>query len=104
MVDVYHVDFDHPLRRLKEYLEVVQPALKTGAVHFNGEYLPGRLLLPPRPRHPGPISALRAPAFRLAGRLADGAMSWNCPTAYMQNVACPPSRKGPTAPAATVPG
>jgi alkanesulfonate monooxygenase SsuD/methylene tetrahydromethanopterin reductase-like flavin-dependent oxidoreductase (luciferase family) len=33
MVDVYHVDFDRPLRRLIEYLHVVQPALKTGSVH-----------------------------------------------------------------------
>src|SRR5688500_17023010 len=38
MVDVYHIDFDRPLRRLNEFLRVVQPALKTGSVHFEGEY------------------------------------------------------------------
>jgi alkanesulfonate monooxygenase SsuD/methylene tetrahydromethanopterin reductase-like flavin-dependent oxidoreductase (luciferase family) len=94
MVDVYHIDFDHPLRRLQEYLEVVQPALKTGAVHFQGEYYQADFSSPHAPGTPVPIAALRAPAFRLAGRLADGAMSWNCPTTYVQNVALPALQEG----------
>ena len=40
------------------------------------------------------MAALRAPAFRVAGRLADGAMSWNCPTAYIQQVALPALQAG----------
>jgi alkanesulfonate monooxygenase SsuD/methylene tetrahydromethanopterin reductase-like flavin-dependent oxidoreductase (luciferase family) len=94
MVDVYHVDFDHPLRRLAEYLKIVQPALKTGAVHFQGEFYQADFSFPHAPGTPVPIAALRAPAFRLAGRLADGAMSWNCPTAYMQRVAMPALQAG----------
>lgn len=94
MVDVYHVDFDHPLQRLTEYLKVVQPALKTGSVHFSGEYYRVDGSFPQAPGTPVPIAALRAPAFRLAGRLADGAMSWNCPTAYLQNVAMPALQQG----------
>ncbi|MBA3449829.1 MAG: LLM class flavin-dependent oxidoreductase, partial [Chloroflexia bacterium] len=94
MVDVYHVDFAHPLRRLSEYLEIVQTALKTGSVHFEGKYYRADFSFPDAPGTPVPIAALRAPAFRLAGRFADGAMSWNCPTAYMQRVAMPALREG----------
>ena len=94
MVDVYHVDFDRPLRRLIEYLRIVQPTLKTGAVHFEGEFYRADASFPHAPGTPVPIAALRAPAFRVAGRLADGAMSWNCPTTYIQQVAMPASQEG----------
>jgi alkanesulfonate monooxygenase SsuD/methylene tetrahydromethanopterin reductase-like flavin-dependent oxidoreductase (luciferase family) len=94
MVDVYHLDFQRPLRQLVEYLEVVQPALKTGSVHFAGEYYQADATFAHAPGTPVPIAALRAPAFRAAGRLADGAMSWNCPTAYLQRVAMPALQEG----------
>src|SRR3954454_2083871 len=94
MVDVYHVDFDRPLRRLIEYLRVVQPALKTGAVHFEGEFYRADASFPHAPGTPVPVAALRAPAFRVAGQLADGAMSWNCPTSYIQQVAMPALQEG----------
>lgn len=94
MVDIYHVDFTHPLRELAEYLEVVQAVLKTGASHYQGEYYQVDVSFPHAPGTPVPIAALRAPAFRLAGRLADGAMSWNCPTAYLQRVAMPALQSG----------
>jgi len=94
MVDVYHIDFDRPLRRLTEYLQIVQSALKTGSVHFTGEYYQADATFPSAAGSPVPTAALRAPAFRLAGRLADGAMSWNCPTAYLQQVALPALHEG----------
>jgi alkanesulfonate monooxygenase SsuD/methylene tetrahydromethanopterin reductase-like flavin-dependent oxidoreductase (luciferase family) len=94
MVDVYHIDFDRPLRRLIEYLNIVQPVLKTGSVHFEGEFYRADASFPHAPGTPVPIAALRAPAFRVAGRLADGAMSWNCPTAYIQQVALPALQEG----------
>jgi len=94
MVDVYHIDFDRPLQRLAEYLEIVQSALKTGAVHFKGEFYQADATFAVSPGTSVPIAALRAPAFRLAGRLADGAMSWNCPTAYLQQVAMPALQAG----------
>ncbi len=94
MVDVYHIDFDRPLRRLIEYLSIVQPMLKTGAVHFEGEFYRADANFPHAPGTPVPMAALRAPAFRVAGRLADGAMSWNCPTTYVQQVALPALQEG----------
>jgi alkanesulfonate monooxygenase SsuD/methylene tetrahydromethanopterin reductase-like flavin-dependent oxidoreductase (luciferase family) len=94
MVDVFHLDFDRPLARLVEYLKVVQPALKTGSVHFDGDFYRADATFPHAPGTPVPIAALRAPAFRAAGRLADGAMTWNCPTSYVQNVALPALQEG----------
>src|SRR3954451_8911202 len=94
MVDVYHVDFDAPLRRLSEYLQVVQPVLKTGSVRFQGQFYQADASFPHAPGTPVPIAALRAPAFRLAGMLADGAMSWNCPLDYVQRVALPALQAG----------
>ena len=94
MVDVYHLDFAHPLQELAEYLEIVQGVLKTGASHFRGDYYQVDVSFPNPPGTAVPIAALRAPAFRLAGRLADGAMSWNCPTAYLQHVAMPALQAG----------
>ncbi len=94
MVDVYHIDFDHPLQRLAEYLEIVQAALKTGVVHFEGEFYQVDATFSESLGTSVPIAALRAPAFPLAGRLADGGMSWNCPTAYLQQVAMPALQAG----------
>src|SRR5690606_288266 len=39
-------------------------------------------------------SALRANGFRLAGELADGAISWVCPLPYLRDVAVPALREG----------
>ena len=72
----------------------MQPALKTGSVHFQGEFYQVDASFPQAPGTPVPIAALRAPAFRLAGRLADGAMSWNCPPAYLRDVALPALQAG----------
>lgn len=94
MVDVYHLDFEAPLRRLSEYLQVVQPALKTGSVHFQGQFYQVDASFPQAPGTSVPIAALRAPAFRLAGMLADGAMTWNCPLDYVQRVALPALQAG----------
>lgn len=94
MVDVYHIDFERPLQRLTEYLEIVQSTLNTGSVHFSGEFYQADGSFPQAPGTPVPIAALRAPAFRLAGRLADGAMTWNCPTSYVQTVAKPALQQG----------
>src|SRR3954465_9322211 len=52
MVDVYHIDFDRPLRRLIEYLRIVQPALKTGSVHFEGEFYQADASFPHAPGTP----------------------------------------------------
>lgn len=94
MVDVYHLPFDRPLAQLREYLAVLRPLLATGEARFAGEFYRVDAKLPAAPGTPVLISALRAPAFALAGAAADGAISWLCPVPYLRGVALPALARG----------
>lgn len=86
-----------PLDHLREYLTVVRGLLWEGAIDFQGVYFRVRAQLPAGlapPRVPLPISALRAGAFRLAGEVADGAISWVCPVPYLVETARPALEAG----------
>lgn len=86
-----------PLDHLREYLAVLRGLLWEGASDFEGAYLRVHARLPAGiepPRTPLPISALRAGAFRLAGEVADGAISWVCPVPYLVSVARPALEAG----------
>ena len=83
MVAVYHLPFDRPLSQLREYIQVLRPLLETGEVHFAGEFYEVDATIPRPVDTTLLIAALRPPAFELAGSLADGAISWNCPVSYL---------------------
>src|SRR5690606_26750398 len=86
-----------PLEHLREYLAVLRGLLWEGAIDFSGTHFRARARLPDGvepPRTPLPISALRAGAFRLAGEIADGAISWVCPVPYLVNTARPALEEG----------
>jgi alkanesulfonate monooxygenase SsuD/methylene tetrahydromethanopterin reductase-like flavin-dependent oxidoreductase (luciferase family) len=90
MVDVFGFDFSRPLAQLREYVGIVRPLLHTGAVDLEGAFYTARnVAIANAPGTPVLVSALRAPAFELAGELTDGAISWLCPPAYLQRVALP---------------
>ena len=92
MVDAYGLDMGRPLAHLREYLTVLRALLWEGRADFDGTYLHVHTALPseaPPPRTPLPISALRVGAFRLAGEIADGAISWMCPVPYLVERAKP---------------
>jgi F420-dependent oxidoreductase-like protein len=81
-----------PLHHLREYVTVLRGLLWDGAVDFEGTYFRVHASLhagTPPPRVPIPVSALRAGAFRLAGEIADGAISWMCPVPYLASRARP---------------
>ena len=81
-----------PLEHLREYLTVMRSLLWDGVVDFSGTYFTVKAELPAGvqpPKTPLPISALRAGAFRLAGEISDGALSWVCPVPYLVNTAKP---------------
>jgi F420-dependent oxidoreductase-like protein len=86
-----------PLAHLREYLGILRALLWEGNVEFAGEYytvqggLPGDL---EPPRTPLPISALRPNAYRLAGEVADGAISWLNPIDYIVEVGIPAMQAG----------
>ncbi len=94
MVDVYHLDFRRPLGRLREYLAILRPLLHEGEAHIHGQWYSGDATIPNPPGTPVLVSALRAPAFRLAGELSDGALAWLCPPAYLRRVAPPALEDG----------
>lgn len=86
-----------PLDHLREYVTVLRDLLWTGRTDFAGTYFTVHLEVPASitpPRVPIMISALRSNAFRLAGEVADGAISWICPVPYLIGTALPAMRAG----------
>lgn len=91
---VYGLSLDGPMAHLREYVAILRALLHEGKVDHEGAsyHVHGTL---PRPANtPILISALRAGAFRLAGEISDGALSWNCPPAYLLDTALPALRAG----------
>ncbi|MBI4491449.1 MAG: LLM class flavin-dependent oxidoreductase [Chloroflexi bacterium] len=68
--------FDRPLRRVREYVEIVRAVATGERVEYHGElYQPGPFKLSWRPRHPRVpvyLAGLGEQMTRLAGRLAEG--------------------------------
>ena len=86
-----------PLAHLREYVTILRTLLWEGAVDFSGDYFTVKTALPagvPAPQIPVPISALRPNAFRLAGEIADGAISWVTPIDYLTQTALPALQGG----------
>jgi F420-dependent oxidoreductase-like protein len=89
MEQMYGLDVREPNRHLEEYVSVLRGILHAGECQFSGQHYTVHASNPHRVAVPILISALRSKAFRLAGRVADGALTWYCPPAYLQRVAVP---------------
>lgn len=88
----FGISMGQPLQYMREYVTVLRQLLWEGTADFSGEYLHVHASLPEGrtpPRLPILLSALRPNAFRQAGALSDGAISWVCPPRYLQEVALP---------------
>jgi F420-dependent oxidoreductase-like protein len=85
------LSFDRPLGFLREYLEVLAQA-RTGELDHDGARISVHTRLQAPVRVPVLISALRPTAYRLAGELADGAIAWITPPAFLRDVAGPAMR------------
>ena len=91
---VYGIAMEAPLAYLTEYVQVLRAALWDGEVDHAGRFLTARgKLSNPRPV-PLLMAALGENAFRVAGELSDGAISWNAPAQYLLDVARPALRQG----------
>ncbi|HLF72592.1 MAG TPA: LLM class flavin-dependent oxidoreductase [Dehalococcoidia bacterium] len=93
---MYGVKYEKPLTNLREHLFVLTELLRKGEVDFAGAFVkctaklgggPLPSTIPVPIDVPVMISALRPASFRLAGELADGAISWVCPWNYLRDVA-----------------
>jgi F420-dependent oxidoreductase-like protein len=94
MIPAYGLPFDRPLSQLREYLQVLRPALHQGSVSFSGEYYRAEATLPRATKTPILISTLREHAFELAGELSDGALTWLCPLDYLVATGKPALERG----------
>jgi len=87
---------DAPLAVMREYVAVLRGALGAGA-DFEGRHFRVRwsLALPERPAPPRIyLAALSRKMLELAGEIADGAILWLCPPAYVREVALPALERG----------
>lgn len=90
------LSFDRPLGFLREYLEVLRQA-RSGELDHDGTRLSARARLAAPVDVPLLISALRPTAYRLAGELADGAIAWITPSAFLRGIAGPALRDSASA-------
>ncbi len=75
---MYGHSFAKPVRHMREYLEILVPLVHGEPVSFTGETLTGRATVDVKGAPPCPIlvAALGAQMLELAGRLADGTVTW----------------------------
>lgn len=81
-----------PLNHLREYVQVLRAALWEGNVDHRGHYYNVAATLPRTSQVPVLVSTLGEKAFKLAGQVADGALSWACPVPYLLRTGIPALR------------
>ncbi len=114
---MYGLTYGKPLAHMREYITVLRALMWEGAVDFSGDYyaVHGQLVMGTRDltleevldqdtafldgaaetaRLPLPIAAVQRGMFRLAGEVADGAMSAWCPLKYLLETALPAMQQG----------
>jgi alkanesulfonate monooxygenase SsuD/methylene tetrahydromethanopterin reductase-like flavin-dependent oxidoreductase (luciferase family) len=91
VMGMYGIEFDRPIGHLREYLTVLQALLADGAVSHTGDRytVNGFLDVADAPKPPVLLGVLREQMARLAGGLADGALCWLAPAAYLSDVVAP---------------
>jgi alkanesulfonate monooxygenase SsuD/methylene tetrahydromethanopterin reductase-like flavin-dependent oxidoreductase (luciferase family) len=94
MEDIYGLDMPSPLAYLREYVEVMRQGLWEGRIDYQGRFFKVETTVPRPAQIPLLISALGEKAFRMAGEIADGAISWVCPVPYLLAKALPALRAG----------
>lgn len=89
----YGIPMWAPLSHLREYIQILRSLLRGESVRHKGRFFTINATLPRPTEVPVLISALRPASFRLAGEIADGAISWVCPTQYLLETALPALRE-----------
>ena len=94
MEATFGIEYKRPLLQLREYLTVLTELLRNGEVEFDGQFAKTKAKLAGPVDVPVMASALRPASFRLCGELADGAISWVAPWAYLRDIALPALQDG----------
>lgn len=94
MEGMFGIPFEKPLTHLRAYLDVLKRMLHEGAVDRDEEPFRVHARLGAPVDVPVMASALQEKSFELCGEVADGAITWMCPPAYVRDVALPAFRRG----------
>lgn len=94
METMYGLSMLSPLAYLREYVEVMRNVLWDGHVDHSGTFFNVAASIPKPAQIPLLISALGEKAFRMAGEISDGAISWVCPVPYLLDTALPALQAG----------
>lgn len=97
MAGGFGADVTRPASRMREYVDIVRTALTSGEAHVDGEFHTVDAVLPHAARVEVSLAALGPRMFEVAGEVADAAMSWNVPVAYLDAVARPAVARGAAA-------
>lgn len=92
----FGLPFERPLGHLREYVTILKSGLQDGHADLHGERFHVHADVPFPAPVPVMVSALQTNSFRLAGEVADGAISWICPAPYLRDVAMPALKDGAT--------
>jgi F420-dependent oxidoreductase-like protein len=87
--NTYGLPFDHPLDHVREYTEILNQAFRGGKIGFDGKWYRAHGQVSNPPTIPVYHAALRPTAYELAGEIAEGAISWVSPSAFLRDVAKP---------------
>ena len=90
----FGIPFERPQEHLREYVQVLRNTLAGEDVNLKGKRISARAKLAAPTGVTVMASALRASAFRVCGEVADGAISWLCPPAYLVASALPALAEG----------
>lgn len=90
----FGIPFERPIRYLREYLEIMTPLLRNEKVSFRGEMMTGRAshMLADAPVPSVLIAALGPQMLRLAGKMADGTITWMTGNATLAELTVPTIR------------
>jgi F420-dependent oxidoreductase-like protein len=92
----FGIPYSRPLTHLREYITVLRALMTDGTVDFEGDFVTAHARITTHVPMNVPImaSALQRGSFEFCGEIADGAITWICPLAYMESVALPALREG----------
>lgn len=94
MQNTYGFDFNKPLTRLGEYIDIVDALLSVGQVDLDGQFYTAHTRTPAAPDVALMASALRSASFEFCGARGLPALSWVCPSAYLRDSALPAIQRG----------
>ena len=96
VMGMYGIDYDRPIRHIREYVTIVKGLLTDGKIDFKGDLyrVNGFLDVASSGSPPVLVAALHEQLCRTAGAVADGVLPWLAPPEYVAEHVVPEVAKG----------